>query len=51
MFTYAVHRSKNHWDNPEKFIPERFAPGIERHPFSFIPFSAGPRSCIGTTIT
>nr|XP_024216136.1 cytochrome P450 4C1-like [Halyomorpha halys] len=43
----AVHRSKKHWTNPEEFIPERFTPGIERHPFSFIPFSAGPRNCIG----
>ncbi|CAH1400223.1 unnamed protein product [Nezara viridula] len=47
VFTYALHRSKNHWDNPEEFIPERFVPGIERCPFSFIPFSAGPRNCIG----
>ncbi|XP_066904792.1 cytochrome P450 4C1 isoform X2 [Halyomorpha halys] len=47
VFTYCVHRSKKHWENPEEFIPERFAPGIERHPFSFIPFSAGPRNCIG----
>ncbi|CAH1400211.1 unnamed protein product [Nezara viridula] len=47
VFTYAVHRSKKHWDNPEEFIPERFAPGIEIHPFSFLPFSAGPRNCIG----
>ncbi|CAH1400212.1 unnamed protein product [Nezara viridula] len=47
VFPYAVHRSKKHWSNPEEFIPERFAPGIEIHPFSFIPFSAGPRNCIG----
>nr|XP_014280689.2 cytochrome P450 4C1-like [Halyomorpha halys] len=47
VFAYSVHRSKKHWDNPNEFIPERFTPGIERHPFSFIPFSAGPRNCIG----
>lgn len=47
VLTYAIHRSKKHWDNPEEFIPERFTPGVQRHPFSFIPFSAGPRSCIG----
>ncbi|CAH1400222.1 unnamed protein product [Nezara viridula] len=47
VFNYCVHRSKKHWDNPEEFVPERFVPGIERHPYSFIPFSAGPRNCIG----
>ncbi|CAH1400225.1 unnamed protein product [Nezara viridula] len=47
VFTYGVHRSKKHWKNPDAFIPERFAPGTNRHSFSYIPFSAGPRNCIG----
>ncbi|NP_001349931.1 cytochrome P450 4C1-like [Halyomorpha halys] len=47
ILTYYIHRSKRHWINPEEFIPERFTPGVERHPFSYIPFSAGPRNCIG----
>jgi cytochrome P450 len=44
-----VHRSKDHWDDPERFIPERFLPENSkgRHPFAHIPFSAGPRNCIG----
>ncbi|XP_066904788.1 cytochrome P450 4C1 isoform X2 [Halyomorpha halys] len=46
ILAIAAHRSKKYWDDPEEFIPERFAPGIERHPFSFIPFSAGPRNCL-----
>ncbi|CAH1399865.1 unnamed protein product [Nezara viridula] len=47
IMPYFVHRSAKHWDNPEEFRPERFDTGISRHPFSFIPFSAGPRNCIG----
>nr|XP_014271850.1 cytochrome P450 4C1 [Halyomorpha halys] len=44
---YLVHRCKSHWENPEEFRPQRFMPGTPRHPFAFIPFSAGPRNCIG----
>ena len=43
----AMHRDPKHWQQPEKFIPERFLGQPDMHPFSFIPFSAGPRNCIG----
>ncbi len=46
---YMLHRHPDFWPDPEAFKPERFA-GIdaeERHRFSYIPFSVGPRHCIG----
>lgn len=48
-FFYGVHRSKDHWENPDAFIPERFLDGagkLKKMP-AFFPFGAGPRLCIG----
>ncbi len=46
---YTLHRHPDFWSAPEEFQPARFA-GIdakERHRFAYIPFSVGPRHCIG----
>jgi len=47
--SYLLHRHPDFWDKPETFMPQRFAPEQEasRHRFVYIPFSAGPRHCIG----
>ena len=46
---YALHRHHLLWENPDAFDPERFAPGVERDRFSFLPFGGGPRICIGAS--
>ncbi|XP_069674683.1 cytochrome P450 4g15-like [Periplaneta americana] len=47
--TLRTHRSEEHWENPDVFNPDNHLPekAAERHFYSFIPFSAGPRSCVG----
>jgi cytochrome P450 len=41
---YALHRHPAYWEDPERFDPSRF----EQHPpAAYLPFGAGPRTCIG----
>ena len=46
---YYLHRNETFWNEPEVYRPERFSADEqkEQHKFSYIPFSAGPRRCIG----
>ena len=44
---YALHRHHKHWERPRKFIPERFEDMSKVDRFAYVPFSVGPRVCIG----
>ena len=49
VFVYGAHHSPRYWDNPASFDPERFNKANEKlhAPFTYLPFGAGPRGCIG----
>lgn len=45
---WVLHRHRQLWRNPDAFDPSRFLPGAEPVArYSYLPFGAGPRICIG----
>ncbi|MFJ4856374.1 cytochrome P450 [Streptomyces sp. NPDC088730] len=49
---YTLHRHPDFWEDPDRFDPERFAKGrsADRHRYSYVPFGAGPRVCVGSSL-
>lgn len=43
----SLHRNPKYWEDPLEFRPERFEDPNNIYPYSFIPFIAGSRMCIG----
>jgi len=49
VWPWLIHRHRKLWNDPDAFVPERFSPESKdkRHRFQYIPFGAGPRTCVG----
>ncbi|MDD9990485.1 MAG: cytochrome P450 [Rhodospirillales bacterium] len=52
IIPWVIHRHRALWEAPERFDPKRFAPerGNEHPRCAYIPFSVGPRFCIGASL-
>ncbi|MEP6982719.1 MAG: cytochrome P450 [Sphingomicrobium sp.] len=52
IWPWIIHRHKKLWSDADAFDPQRFAPGRknDRHRFQYLPFGAGPRTCVGARL-
>ncbi|CAH0559998.1 unnamed protein product [Brassicogethes aeneus] len=48
-FIFGTHRNEKFYPDPKKYDPDRFLPEevAKRPQFAFLPFSRGPRNCLG----
>jgi cytochrome P450 len=51
MAPYVLHRHQRLWHQPDVFDPGRFLGDARRQVgrFAYLPFGAGPRTCIGSS--
>jgi cytochrome P450 len=49
VYVYGAHHAGRYWQDPETFDTDRFTKENDklRAPFTYLPFGAGPRGCIG----
>ncbi|KAI1097656.1 cytochrome P450 [Jackrogersella minutella] len=49
--TYSMHHSREIWgDDADEFRPERWESATPRQKNAFLPFSTGPRACLGRNV-
>ncbi|XP_023210918.1 cytochrome P450 4C1-like [Centruroides sculpturatus] len=48
----GIHHNPSVYKNPEVFDPDRFLPENYKnlHPYAYLPFSVGPRNCLGSKL-
>ena len=44
---FVLQNHPDYWENPPAFQPDRFNSSDKLHPYAYLPFSLGPRRCIG----
>ena len=48
----VLHRHPDYWERPDEFDPDRFSaePAEKRRRYTYLPFGAGPRACVGSAL-